>query len=185
MPESLFTQFQRRLSALGGEVVSVEDIAQGAALIAERARQGDSSVVVPPIAGSTALWQQALPLLREMDITIKESAGAASVADAPVGLSGAELAIAETGSLMLADNALEARVVSMLALTHIVLIAESAIVPTLNDAGARLRELTRSGPNQRHYISLITSSSRTSDIERVLTIGVQGPKALCVIVVKG
>lgn len=134
---------------------------------------------------AATLWQQAIPFLHEMGITIKESTGAASVADAPVGLSGAELAIAETGSLMLADNALEARVVSMLTLTHIVLIAESAIVPMLDDAGARLRELTRSGSDQHHYVSLITSSSRTSDIERVLTIGVQGPKTLYVIVVKG
>jgi hypothetical protein len=229
MTESLFAQFQRHLSALGGEVISVTDVAQAAALIAERARQGDGSVVVPPVAtdhsaasdhpvaaqfiapvgsrfimepdlsrpdddsgvihcaatGVTLpLWQQAIPLLREMGIAVKESTGAASVADAPVGLSGAELAVAETGSLMLADNALEARVVSMLTLTHIVLIAESAIVLMLDDAGARLRELTKSGPNQRHYVSLITSSSRTSDIERVLTIGVQGPKALYVIVVK-
>ncbi|MGB8343507.1 MAG: lactate utilization protein [Ktedonobacteraceae bacterium] len=188
MTESLFAQFQRHLSALGGEVIYVDDVAQGAELIAERARQGDGSIVVPPIAAqliTPALWQQAIPLLREMGITVKESTGAASVADAPVGLSGAELAIAETGSLMLADNALQARVVSMLTLTHIVLISESAIVPMLDDAGARLRELTRAGANQRHYISLITSSSRTSDIERVLTIGVQGPKTLCVIVVKG
>jgi L-lactate dehydrogenase complex protein LldG len=185
MTESLFAQFQRRLSALGGEVISVADIAQAATLIAERARQGDGSVVGPPIVEtSPALWQQAIPLLREMGITMKESTGAASVADAPVGLSGAELAVAETGSLLLADNALEARVVSMLTLTHIVLISESSIVPMLDDAGARLRELTSSGPDQRHYVSLITSSSRTSDIERVLTIGVQGPKALCVIMVK-
>ena len=187
MTESLFAQFQRRLSALGGEVVYVDDVAQGAELIAERARQGDGSVVVPPLletSDAPTIWQQAIPLLREMGIIIKESTGAASVADAPVGLSGAELAIAETGSVMLADNALEARVVSMLTLRHIILVSESAIVPMLDDAGARLRELTRSGPHQRHYVSLITSSSRTSDIERVLTIGVQGPKALCVIVVK-
>ena len=186
MTESLFAQFQRHLSALGGEVIYVDDVAQGAELIAERARQGDGSIVVPPLVEtSPALWQQAIPLLREMGVTIKESTGPASVADAPVGLSGAELAIAETGSVMLADNALEARMVSMLTLTHIILISESAIMPMLDDAGARLQKLTRAGANQRHYVSLITSSSRTSDIERVLTIGVQGPKALCVIVVKG
>ncbi len=189
MTESLFAQFQRHLSALGGEVIYVDDVAQAAELIAERARQGDGSVVVPPLMeapGDTlTLWQQAIPLLREMGITVKEATGPASVADAPIGLSGAELAIAETGSVLLAENALAARVVSMLTLAHIVLISESAIVPMLDDAGARLQALTRTGPGQRHYISFITGSSRTSDIERVLTIGVQGPKALCVIFVKG
>jgi len=188
MTESLFAQFQRRLSALGGEVINVDDVAQAAELIAERARQGDGSVVVPPApltSNDLSPWQLVIPPLRDKGITIRESAGAASIADAPIGLSGAELAIAETGSVMLAENALEARVVSMLTLTHIVLIPESAIVPMLDDAGARLQALTRTGPGQRHYISFITGSSRTSDIERVLTIGVQGPKALCVIVVKG
>ena len=32
-------------------------------------------------------------------------------------------------------------------------------------------------------LTLITGPSRTADIERTLTIGVQGPRALCVIIV--
>ncbi len=87
--------------------------------------------------------------------------------------------------MLLAENALAARIVSMLTLTHIVLVREQRIVPMLDDAGTRLRELTQAGPDQRHYLSFVTGPSRTSDIERVLTIGVQGPKTLCVIVVKG
>ncbi len=189
--ETLFAQFQRHLTTLGGEVAYVDDLTQAVQIIAERAKQGDGSIVVPPIFGTrgagaeTPLWQQIIPLLRNGGVTLKESGGPASVADAPVGLSGAALAIAETGSVMLADNALETRVVSMLTLAHIILIAEHDIVPMLDDAGRQLRELTRPGPNQQHYISFVTGASRTSDIERVLTIGVQGPKSLCVIVVKG
>ena len=116
-------------------------------------------------------------------ITIREAGSPASVADAPAGLSGAELSIVETGSVLLAENSLEARVVSMLTLTHFVLVSEDKLVPMLDDAAGMLLRLARGGADQRHYMSFVTGPSRTADIERTLTIGVQGPKTLCVIIV--
>ncbi len=113
-------------------------------------------------------------------ITLRESGSPASVADAPAGLSGAELAIAETGSVLLAENTLEARVVSMLTLAHFILVGEDRLVPMLDDAAGILQQFSRA---QRHYMSFVTGPSRTADIERTLTIGVQGPKTLCVILV--
>jgi L-lactate dehydrogenase complex protein LldG len=185
----LFEQFQRHLTNLGGEVFYAQDIARAAELIAARAASGNNSVVVPPAQAShdsmPVLWQQVVPLLRDKGITIIEASDPESVADAPLGLSDADLAIAETGSVLLAENALAARIVSMLTLSHIVFVPERRIVPMLDDAGNRVRELTKPGPDQRHYLSFVTGPSRTSDIERVLTIGVQGPKILCVIVVNG
>jgi L-lactate dehydrogenase complex protein LldG len=68
-------------------------------------------------------------------------------------------------------------------LTHFVLVRAGTLFSMLEDAGKLLQQLTKTGPDQRHYISLVTGPSRTADIERTLTIGVQGPKALCVIVV--
>jgi L-lactate dehydrogenase complex protein LldG len=186
--QSLFEQFQRHLTNLGGEVSYAQDIAQAAEVVAARAASANNTVIVPPALSSqdssTTLWQQVVPLLRGKGITIIEASDPKSIADAPVGLSDADLAIAETGSVLLAENALAARIVSMLTLTHFVLVPEKRIVPMLDDAGARLRELTQAGPDQRHYLSFVTGPSRTSDIERVLTIGVQGPKTVCVIVVK-
>src|SRR5260370_690877 len=88
----------------------------------------------------------------------------ASVVDAPAGISGAELAIAETGSVLLAENSLEARVVGMLTLTHFVLVREERLLPMLEDAGNLLQKLTVAGPDQRRYISLVTGPSRTAAI---------------------
>jgi len=179
----LFERFQERLAAAGGESHSIERLEQAAEIIAAHPALVKREVVVAPDFATSQSWAEILPFLRNKGIEIREAGSPASVADAPAGLSVAELAIAETGSVLLADNALEARVVSMLTLTHFVLVRKEKLFPMLEDAGKLLLELTKTGSGQRHYISLVTGPSRTADIERTLTIGVQGPKALCVIVV--
>jgi L-lactate dehydrogenase complex protein LldG len=179
----LFTRFQRQLSLAGGESHRIACLAEAAEIIAAHPALLAGEVVVPPNFGQHQHWGAILPLLSSEGITIREAGSPAGVADAPAGLSGAELAIAETGSVLLADNALEARVVSMLTLTHFVLVREDRLVPMLDDAALILQQLSRAGSDQRHYISFVTGPSRTADIERTLTIGVQGPKTLCVIIV--
>jgi len=179
----LYERFQERLAAAGGESHSVERLEQAAEIIAAHPALVKQEVVVAPDFATAQSWAAILPLLHNKGIEIREAGSPANVADAPAGLSVAELAIAETGSVLLADNALEARVVGMLTLTHFVLVRKEMLFPMLEDAGERLQKLTKTGSDQRHYISLVTGPSRTADIERTLTIGVQGPKSLCVIVI--
>lgn len=179
----LFSRFQQRLSSAGGESHQVANLAEAVELIAAHPALISGDMIVPPNFGLHQQWGAILPLLSSRGINIREAGSPASVADAPAGLSGAELALAETGSVLLAENALEARVVGMLTLTHFVLVREGKLVPMLDDAAAILQQLTRAGSDQRHYISFVTGPSRTADIERTLTIGVQGPKVLCVIIV--
>jgi L-lactate dehydrogenase complex protein LldG len=179
----LFIHFQQQLILAGGESHQVASLVDVAAIIAEHSILIAGRIVVLPGFGQNARWGAILPLLNGKGTTIQEAGSPASVADAPAGLSGAELAIAETGSVLLAENSLKARVVSMLTLTHFILVCENELVPTLNEAAGILLRQTRAGSDQRHYISFVTGPSRTADIERTLTIGVQGPITLCVIVV--
>jgi L-lactate dehydrogenase complex protein LldG len=180
----LFERFQQRLAAVGGESHYVERLEQAAEIIAVHPAMAEKRLVVAPDFATSQPWAAMLPSLRDKGIEICEAGSPASVADAPAGLSGAELAIAETGSVLLAENALEARVVGMLTLTHFVLVRAGTLFPMLEEAGKKLQDLTKAGSDQRHYVSLVTGPSRTADIERTLTIGVQGPKALCVIMVE-
>lgn len=180
----LFTRFQQRLTAVGGECHQVENLAMAAERIASYPALAEKKLVIPPDFSERRPWGAILPLLSAKDIAIQEAGSPASVADAPAGLSNAELAIAETGSVMLAENTLEARVVSMLTLTHFVLVRACDLTAMLDEAGERLQQFTRHGPDQRRYISLVTGPSRTADIERTLTIGVQGPGALCVLLIQ-
>ena len=179
----LFAQFKERLDLVGGESHLVDSLEQATEIIVAHPALVQREIVVAPDFATSQTWAAILPLLRNKTIEIREAGSPASVADAPAGLSVAELAIAETGSVLLAENALEARVVGMLTLTHFVLVSKATLFPMLEDAGKLLVELTKSGSDQRHYISLVTGPSRTADIERTLTIGVQGPKTLCVIFV--
>src|SRR5713101_9552702 len=179
----LFDRFQEQLAAAGGESHSVERLERAAEIIAAHPALARREIIIAPDFTTSQSWAAILPLLHNKGIEIREAESPASVADAPAGLSVAELAIAETGSVLLAENSLEARVAGMLTLTHFVLVREERLLPMLEDAGNLLQKLTVAGPDQRRYISLVTGPSRTADIERTLTIGVQGPRVLCVIVV--
>ncbi len=179
----LFTRFQERLSSAGGESYQAISLADAADIITTHPALSDGEIVVPPGFATHPQWGAILLLLGRKGIAIREAGSPASVADAPVGLSGAELAIAETGSVLLAENSLAGRVVSMLTLTHFILVSRNRLVPMLDDAAGILQQMTKAGAGQRHYMSFVTGPSRTADIERTLTIGVQGPKELCVIVV--
>ena len=95
-----------------------------------------------------------------------------------VGISTAQAAIAETGTLVL-DSAYERhRLVSLVPPVHIAVVNASAIVETLSDALTLLQKDKEISP----AITFITGPSRTADIELTLTIGVHGPQELYVIV---
>ncbi len=89
---------------------------------------------------------------------------------ADIGITLADFAIAETGSIVLSAGSQRARLASLTPPTHIALVKE--IVPTLEEAFARMTDRTS---------VIITGTSRTADIEGVLVRGVHGPKELIVI----
>jgi L-lactate dehydrogenase complex protein LldG len=181
--QELFKRFQQRLTAVGGECHLFEEMTGACDVIAAHSALAEKKIVVPPAFADRRPWGPLLSLLEDKGITIEEAGSPTSIADAPAGLSNAELAVAETGSVLLAENSLQARVVSMLTLTHFILVRTQDLVPMLDEAGRLLQQLTRVGPQQRRYISFVTGPSRTADIERTLSIGVQGPKAVCVLFV--
>ncbi|MFZ0417012.1 MAG: lactate utilization protein [Candidatus Sulfotelmatobacter sp.] len=96
-------------------------------------------------------------------------------ADAKVGISQLDWAIANTGTLVQDAAPVDQRLVSTLPLIHIALVRSDRLVPDLPAA------LTKIRPDQTNYISFITGPSRTADIERVLTIGVHGPEKLIIV----
>lgn len=90
----------------------------------------------------------------------------------------AEVLVAQTGSVVV-SAACGGRGASIVAPVHIVVASASQLVITLDDAFVRIRE--RGTAAQNSYLCLITGSSRTADIEKILVMGAHGPRRLVVI----
>lgn len=105
--------------------------------------------------------------------------------DADMGISGANILIAETGSLVIVANEGNDRLVTTLPPIHVAVVGYEKLVETFDDAAAILKLLARSGTGQKitAYTSIITGPSRTTDIEKALAIGVHGPKEVHVVLV--
>ena len=95
-----------------------------------------------------------------------------------VGITSAQAAIAETGTLVLEQARERNRLVSLLPPVHIAIVNAGDICATMSEAITRARKES----DTSSAITFITGPSRTADIELTLTIGVHGPKELYVIV---
>lgn len=87
-----------------------------------------------------------------------------------IGITLGEFGVGETGSICVDNYVYEARIASMLPLINIIFMPKNCIVNNMQDAFDVLAKVFWKG-----YSGFVTGPSRTSDIERVLTLGVHGP----------
>jgi len=101
---------------------------------------------------------------------------------ADIGMSGANVVAADTGTLFLIENEGNIRLATAAPPVHIALVGMEKLVPTLGDAH-KVAEVTWRYANYTvpGYVSLVSSPSKTGDIEKVTTYGAHGPKELHVI----
>ena len=162
MPTNLTADFTAALQAAQGETQHFDSWTS----LADFARNLDPT----PIA------RRGLPLSG-----IEAPHSIEAIADRPVGLTQAALGVAETGSFLLIEPDPTDRYVSLLTHHLIVALRQDDIVPTLDDAFAWLA----AQPRAAAYATFVTGPSRTADIERSLTIGVQGPSRLTAAILTG
>lgn len=105
--------------------------------------------------------------------------------DADLGITGANMAVAETGSLVIVTNEGNGRLVSTLPPVHLALVGYEKVIPSLADSTLILQLLSRSagGAKMTSYVSYITGPSRTMDIEKTLVRGVHGPEEVHIVLV--
>jgi L-lactate dehydrogenase complex protein LldG len=157
------------------------DVVDGATVPEDLVQQViDEHHVARAVISDEPLAAELGEMLRALGVTIDGVAPA----DADLGVTGASAGIASTGSLMLDCARAGSRVVSLLPTVHLCVVHADSIVATPSDvlrvygAGASAAELPSN-------LVLVTGPSRTGDIEQILTLGVHGPTALRIFVLRG
>jgi L-lactate dehydrogenase complex protein LldG len=100
-------------------------------------------------------------------------------ATAACGISGADYALADTGTLVLLSSRQEARLISLLPPVYIAVVERQRLLTGLDE----LLSLLPRPAEQTSSMVLITGPSRTADIEQILVRGVHGPGEIHVVVV--
>jgi iron-sulfur cluster protein len=105
---------------------------------------------------------------------------------ADIGISGANVVAAETGTLFIIENEGNIRLATGAPPVHIALVGMEKLVPTLSNA-FKVSEVTWRYANYTvpSYVSLVSGPSKTGDIEKVTTYGAHGPKEFHVIFLDG
>jgi L-lactate dehydrogenase complex protein LldG len=107
---------------------------------------------------------------------------ARGMADLPVGLVEADYLLADTGSAMVACGKPEERLMCYLPPACVIVATADRLVEHLPAAWATIARRVAE-PELRGEFVFITGPSRTADIEKILILGVHGPKRLIVLVV--
>jgi L-lactate dehydrogenase complex protein LldG len=171
--DSLFESFRTRAQAVSADVHRFARKSEALDFIAGLFEPGVSAVWASGPLVEMADRARLLEAVPGLTFNVTREAAAA----AAVGVTEVEWAIAATGTLAGDFAPVERRLASSLPPVHIALVRTAAIQP---DMAAFFSVLN---PSRSAYISFITGPSRTADIERVLTIGVHGPKRLVVVFV--
>ena len=174
--------FCEKLEMVGGHCLVVQDEAEAARALSRILTELQTT----PLRARRIALSDAPLVSRVMNVAETEvdevatSPNAAALFDYDVGVTSAQAAIAETGTLVLESESERHRLVSLLPPVHIAIVNADNICLTLGDALRSVQREGRSGLSRA--ITFITGPSRTADIELTLTIGVHGPKELYVIV---
>jgi L-lactate dehydrogenase complex protein LldG len=179
--DSLVDAFTKELLNVNTEVQKVETVEEVRASIVELARRKG--------ALSFAIWDtgylRSLGLsdfLKGEGLEEIKSNDKNEMAKAGIGITGADYAIADIGTLVLLTDESRPRSVSLLPPVHVTVVKKSDIVSNINELFVILKhtlDVTQSVPS---CMTFITGPSRTADIELNLTLGVHGPKELYVII---
>ena len=176
------SRFFEELGALGGHGRKVRDLWEARDYILSLAKERNAKLVLrwdveelgelgvdAPLeeAGTEVVVWQDLEDLRE------------TVANADIGLTTAEWAIAETGSLVLAGGPGKGRSVTLLPPVHVAVVPVDRVLGTVPEAIGKY-----SGGKVPANLCFHTGPSRTGDIEMTLSIGVHGPGEVHVLLVE-
>jgi L-lactate utilization protein LutB len=180
LPE-LAEQFKTEAVRVGAIVYQAGDAGDAADYVLKIAREHNVKRVVK--SRSTAAEEIGLnKYLEDAGIELVETGverwiARRSILNADMGISGANIAVAETGTLVVMDGEGNARLVATFPPLHMALVGCEKLVSTLGDATRIVKALVNSGEGGKmpRYITHITGQSTTADIPGAPLLPAQGP----------
>lgn len=174
----LYERFKTKIEAVSGECYRVETLKEAEKLVTQLLRtKGVQTVAMvdSPLTCGLNLTEQ-LPLA---GITVYKERYQEVTPTVGAGITEMKWAIAELGTLVQYSVDVNERLCSSFTPIHIALVQTSALLPNIMTA----LSVIHSEPEIPGFVGFVTGPSRTSDIERVLTIGVHGPEQLLAVFV--
>lgn len=170
----LVARFHERVSDYRADVRLLDERECAPTIASVCAERGAQRLGVP--AGLPAAWRP-----KELELVDAPELDPRSLDELDGAITGCTLAIAETGTIVLAGAPAEGpRALTLVPDLHLCVVQESQIVELVPEAIARLRDLA----SERRPITLVSGPSATSDIELSRVEGVHGPRDLVVLILK-
>lgn len=175
--QDLAGQFQLALTEAGGEVLRAQNL--------EDALQQLGSILAN--IGATKGIANDQPPLSDIDLAVRwpsiswRVAGKAAddfrqfSAEADIGLTGADAALAETGTVVVSSGPGRSRFTALLPPVHLAFVPESCLTEDI------FTWISKRQGDPPPAITLISGPSKTADIEQTLATGVHGPKRFIVV----
>ena len=183
----LVTEFGIKTRESGGYFATVPDLSAAGDYVAKlalatRARQVVvcGSGMAPHLFASEAT----LPFQVASSVKIGKENFFEALQSAEIGISTADLGVADTGTLIISTTNESDRLVTALPIVHVAVLPRSKLVFSLEDALQYISQLLAKD-SKAVSLSLISASSRTSDVGGITIMGAHGPKELHVLLLDG
>jgi L-lactate dehydrogenase complex protein LldG len=174
----LYERFKSKIEAVAAECYRVKTLKEAEELVTQLLKgKGVETVALvdSPLTCGLNLTEQ----LPAAGITVYKERYQEVTPTVGAGITEIKWAIAELGTLVQYAVDVNERLCSSFTPIHVALIQTSALLPNIMTA----LSVIHSEPQIPGFVGFITGPSRTSDIERVLTIGVHGPEQLLAVFV--
>lgn len=185
--EQMIATFIEKLAREEGVVHRVSDGSEAVARLTEIAAQEglrkvmvSTDTVVAPLGLPVWGEERGITVLTPGDFSNRNSFRDAVFDEIQAGITGADYAVAESGTLVIVHDAHQPRLVSLAPILHIALVPITRIVPTYEQAVEAIYGDTKDIPS---HVTFTTGPSMTADIMGKPFKGMHGPRRLMVILI--
>ena len=186
-PQSLKVEFESENEKVGGNVAHVNSREDVMAYLQNLLATGDESSVsisdgflIEELRLREWLLERGTEIVTWVATTSIE-AYKRKLLQCGIGVTCADYALADTGTVVLLSGREHHRLASLLPPVHVCLLPTERIFPNLALLLDHISDASYSRERPPHALTCITGPSRTADIEQTITTGVHGPKALHVL----